>query len=168
MHNGTGDAGSVHWSNSARSRLYLSRVLTPDGDYKNTEDDPNARVLSRKKSNYTATGEEIKIRWEEGVFTHEHVEREEPGDPLSAAHKAERVFLHLLCWHELKGIAVSPNRSATYTPSLFARHPQSEGVSKLRFERAMAVLLEQDRVEVVEFGPPSRRRSKLVSGGMNS
>lgn len=68
MANGTGDGNSVHWSNSARSRLYLYRRTTSGADGEIVEDDPCARVLKVMKSNYSATGDEIGMRWEAGCF----------------------------------------------------------------------------------------------------
>ena len=56
---GRGDGGSTGWSNTVRSRLYLHR---PD-------DEPDdVRMLTRKKSNYAASGVEIKLRRAGGVF----------------------------------------------------------------------------------------------------
>jgi len=56
---GRGDGGSTGWNNTVRSRLYLHR---PD-------DEPDdVRVLTRKKSNYAASGVEIKLRRSGGVF----------------------------------------------------------------------------------------------------
>ena len=162
MSSGTGDGNSVHWSNSARSRLYLTRVLTNGGDNQPVEDDPAARVLKVMKANYAATGDEIRMRWEEGCFVHAQAERIEPGDEMGAAAKAERVFLHLLRWHDGRGIPVSAFKSPTYAPSMFVTHPQSEGLTKRRFEQAMTGLLDQRKIEVQEHGPPSKRRSRLV------
>jgi len=162
MNNGAGDGGTKAWSNSARSRLYLSRVVTKDNDNTSTEDDPNARVLTTMKANYGPTGGEIKMRWEEGVFIHDAAIRSELLEGLGAEGKAERVFLHLLWWHEKHKLNVSPNKSVTYAPSVFGRHPQSEGVSNKRFERAMFSLLDDKKIEVVEHGSPSKRTSKLV------
>jgi RecA-family ATPase len=45
---GTGESGSTAWSNSVRSRLYLSRPTAEKGE----PEDKDARVLSRQKSNY--------------------------------------------------------------------------------------------------------------------
>lgn len=61
---GDGSSGSTAWNNSARSRLYLHRVI----DDKGYEVDPNRRVLSRKKSNFAQLGASIDMYWENGVF----------------------------------------------------------------------------------------------------
>ena len=114
------------------------------------------------KANYSATGEEIKLRWEDGCFVHSEVERAEGGDPMFAAAKAERVFMHLLYLFERQGRYVSATPSSTYAPSLFARHDQREGVSKRRFEQAMDSLFQQRKIEVQEHGPPSTRRRHIA------
>ena len=57
---GTGSSGSTAWENSVRSRAYLARV----------EDSDELRVLSRKKSNYSAIGtdSDIQLIWDKGVM----------------------------------------------------------------------------------------------------
>jgi len=61
MRTGTGSSGSTGWSNSARSRLYLTR---PEGK----EADPDLRILKTMKINYGKVGNELKMKWHEGVF----------------------------------------------------------------------------------------------------
>lgn len=58
---GTGESGSTAWNNSVRSRLYLTR-----DDAGGTND----RVLTRKKSNYSAAGdgETIPLEWRDGAL----------------------------------------------------------------------------------------------------
>ena len=58
---GSGMSGSTAWENSVRSRSYLAR----------DEEVDDLRVLSRKKSNYSAidSQNDIKLIWENGVLT---------------------------------------------------------------------------------------------------
>lgn len=58
---GRGDGGSTAWSNAVRSRLYLQR---PEGGFEND------RVLTRKKSNYAASGDgtAVQLEWSNGVI----------------------------------------------------------------------------------------------------
>jgi hypothetical protein len=114
------------------------------------------------KANYAATGDEIKMRWEDGCFVHEQAERIEPGDTLGAAAKAERVFLHLLRVFERQGRHVSASPSNTFAPVLFAKHDQREGVSKQRFERAMNSLFDQGKIKIETHGPASRERRHIA------
>lgn len=58
---GSGESGSTAWNNAVRARLYLTR---PEDGL------PEQRVLTRKKSNYSASGDDVKIEliWQEGVL----------------------------------------------------------------------------------------------------
>jgi len=157
LNSGTGASGNTAWNNSVRSRLYLVR----EKDQAGLELDPDCRVLQTMKANHAATGGQIRLRWEAGRFRRIDVMQE--GDRLSRAMRAERVFMDLLRWHISKGIALSPSKSQTYAPAVFARHPQAEGVTSREFETAMNVLLDQNRIDIVEEGPPSRRRRRIVA-----
>lgn len=58
---GSGESGSTAWNNAVRARLYLTR---PEDGL------PEQRVLTRKKSNYSASGDDVKIDllWSDGVL----------------------------------------------------------------------------------------------------
>ena len=58
---GTGESGSTAWNNAVRARLYLTR---PEDGL------PEQRVLTRKKSNYSRSGDDVKIDllWSDGVL----------------------------------------------------------------------------------------------------
>ena len=60
MNSGTGMSGSSAWENSVRARAYFSRA----------EDADDVRYLSRKKSNYSQSGDSTNITlvWDEGVY----------------------------------------------------------------------------------------------------
>ena len=151
MQTGTGDGGSVHWSNSARSRLYLNRVVGSDGYEANT----NARLLQLMKSNYAASGQAINMRYRDGVFHADSLD--------DVTLKPERVFLQLLEQHEKANMNVSPNVGPTYGPIMFAKHVDADGVTRQHFEHAMQRLIEQRRIVIIEDGPPSKRRKRLAS-----
>jgi len=59
---GTGESGSTAWNNAVRSRLYLTKA--EDGL-------PEQRVLTRKKANYAASGDDVRLDliWKDGVLT---------------------------------------------------------------------------------------------------
>jgi RecA-family ATPase len=158
MTSGSGASGNTAWNNSVRSRLYLVRP----GDAKAQETDPDQRVLRTMKANYGPAGGEIQVRWQAGRFVRTDADHDGDFDLAARAHQADRVFLHLLRWHMMKGISVSPRPSSSYAPTVFARHPQSEGVSKQRLERSMCALLDRDSIRVEQVGPPSKRRYMLV------
>ena len=64
LNSGEGDGGSTGWSNAFRSRLYLRAPASDDGE----PQDPNARLLERRKANYAARNDEVRLRWRGGVI----------------------------------------------------------------------------------------------------
>lgn len=58
---GSGESGSTAWNNAVRARLYLTR---PDDGL------PEQRILTRKKSNYSSSGDDVKLDllWADGVL----------------------------------------------------------------------------------------------------
>lgn len=57
----TGTGGSTAWSNTVRQRWYLEK---PEEDGVS----PDIRIISQKKSNYSATKGKITLKWEDGIF----------------------------------------------------------------------------------------------------
>ena len=153
---GSGMSGSTAWSNSVRSRLYLTRPKDDD-----TED--NERVLRRMKANYAGIGDEIYLTWAHGVFTHQP---QKTGiDAAARRAKAKRVFPALLATLIKEGINVSPSpkAAATYAPTLFSKRPKDEREELLRddFQTAMRALLADGVIEVEEHGPATRGWKRL-------
>jgi RecA-family ATPase len=158
LNSGTGTSGSTAWNNSVRSRLYLERVVQ-DG----YEANPDARILRTMKANHARTGGEISVTWRDGVFV---ADAQETGlDRMAATAKAERVFLRLLGVLTAQGRRVNTGGGQTYAPSVFASHPEAEGVSKRAFRSAMEALLASGKITVAEDGPPSKRRQFLTLAG---
>jgi RecA-family ATPase len=157
MASGSGTSGSTAWSNSVRARLYLERIV----DEGNREIDPDLRVLRVKKSNYGPVGLELRLRWQNGAFV---LDGDAGGfDKLAAEAKAERVFLDLLAAFTAQGRDVSPKRSPSYAPSVFAKHPKNGDITAKGFADAMERLLAADRLRVEPIGPPSRQYKRLVT-----
>lgn len=154
LNSGNGTSGSTAWNNSVRSRLYLERVVQ-DG----YEANPDARVLSTKKANYGRTGGEISMTWKDGIFV---PDAQETGlDRMAANAKAERVFLKLLRLFNEMDRHVSPSRSASYAPTVFAKHPEAEGVGKRALSTAMETLLSSGAVIIAEHGRGASTRKHL-------
>lgn len=157
MSSGSGLSGSTAWNNSVRSRLYFERVKGDDG----SEPDPDARVLRLLKANYGQTGSEIRVRWQAGVFVSTEG-RASSFSAMAAKDRADQVFLELLDAHEAERRPVSHTPSVTYAPAVFARDPRAGGISKAAFTSAMNRLFATKTIQVVEYGPPSRRYRKLA------
>ena len=159
LSSGSGTSGSTAWSNSVRARLYLETIKGDDG----RELDAARRVLRVKKANYAPSGTELLLRWSEGCFILEGAGGASAGgDRLTAQAREERIFFDLVASFNAQGRDVSPNRSNTYAPTVFAKHPDAEGLRKDRLEDAMNRLLKEGRIKVQTSGPPSRQRSRLV------
>ncbi|WP_292449773.1 AAA family ATPase [Mesorhizobium sp.] len=154
MQSGTGSSGSTAWNNSVRSRLYLTR---PEGK---DDVDPDARVLTTKKINYGKVGNEIRMRWQDGVFVLDD------GKPTTASgllnKRADEAFRSLLSAVNKTGQRVASTRGVNYAPAVLAARPDAEGVTKKQFEAAMQRLLADGIVKVVWEGPPSKQRQRLI------
>jgi RecA-family ATPase len=153
LSSGSGDGGSTAWNNSMRSRLYLSSPEAEDGK----PPDENARILSRKKANYAARNETIKLVWNEGVFV---VDR--PDAELFRP-APDAVFMELLDAMTAEGRPVSHKPKANnYAPRAFAYRPDRRGYRERDFERAMERLFATKRIRAHEEGPPSRRVAWII------
>jgi RecA-family ATPase len=153
---GTGTSGSTAWNNSMRSRLYLKRAATREGD----EPDPDLRELETMKANYAATGGRVRVRWSNGVFVTE-------GGPsslerLARNQRVDETFLSLLGRFIEQGQDIGPSPGANYAPAVMARHPDATGFRKGELVEAQQRLLDGSKVRIIESGPASRRRKCLV------
>ena len=150
MLHGTGDSGSVGWSNSARARLYLRRADDAATD---------ERTLSTKKANYGAVGDELTVRYRKGVFVRTGYGKSQ-GETLQA--KARRVFYKLLERRLANGLTTNAYGGNAYAPKVFPVSEDCEGLKKKDFERAMHELLERGCIAIEETGPPSKRVTRLA------
>lgn len=156
MSSGSGTSGSTGWSNNVRSRLYFMHSSEKD-EATGEVLDPDARVLSLKKSNYGPPGFSIKLRWSKGVFVVDE-------QASSRAIFDEVIFLQLLDAYSAEERQVSPHRSVNYAPTLFSRDPRAQKTTKKAFEVAMTNMIDRGEIVVEPFGPPSHRRHRIVRG----
>lgn len=152
MQSGRGYAGSTHWNNSVRSRLYFKRAETSNGEVP----DADLRVLEMPKNNRARAGTELFLRWKDGRFVPENA-NEQSLENLQKAIAVEELFLKLLSQFGEQSRKASPNRGHTYAPKLFSEHPSGKGISLKAFAQAQQILLDAGKVKIVEGGPPSRR-----------
>lgn len=145
--NKSGDdySGSTAWRNAVRSQINLARL---DGDAGNL--DPDARVLSVSKANYSRLGEELRFRWHHGAFV-----RDEDLPPDAAKELAEtiraagdnEVFLRCLRARNEQERPVSESPSSrTYAPRIFAKMAEAKGLTEARLEAALERLFRADRI----------------------
>jgi RecA-family ATPase len=155
MMTGRGTSGSTAWNNSVRSRLYLQADAN----------DPNRRLLKLMKSNYAAIGEEIALRWQNGVFV-----LDQGGDSgaMALANRAvDHVFMALFAKLKAQGQTLSPNTGKAYAPNKISQHPDGKGYTSRVMAEAMQRLLDAGALKIVTTGPDSRRRTTLEFGSSN-
>lgn len=153
---GRGDFGSVGWSNTARARSSLEPPKETDGKQR--------RQWTLLKANGTATGLSLDWVWDEGLgYWRCEYQAPKADDQIGRADKDENLFLHLFNWHNSQSINVSAlPKAPNYAPMIFAQHPKCERCSQKKFTAAMLALIDKGVIKNVEFGPPSKRRAKLV------
>ncbi len=151
------DGGSTGWNGGARSRWAL---VTPREEGEPV--DETARVLTKRKANYSTRGDEIRLRFRDGVL-----ERDGGlGIGIVAGlerRNCEAVFLDLLDKLPPTGLRVSAARNAgNYAPRKFADDPGRQGFTRRDFERAMGTLFSTGAIKVVPYGKPSDRTEHVV------
>ena len=154
---GTGEAGSAQWDAAFRARTYLQ----PD------KDERDVRRLVRKKSNFSAKDEEIKIRWEKGVFVRADANPAKPAYEVMAQRaKAERVFLSQLDQYTSLNWDVSASKnSPNYAPRRFAADAdRNDGCTLEEFEKAMTVLMFDKHAIYISNNGRSKRLERVVTG----
>jgi RecA-family ATPase len=160
------DSGSTGWSNSSRSRWALTRPEVGEGETV----DPDARILTRRKANYSSIGDEINLRWQNGLLVPQT--QMAGGMVYTAASKRneiEATFLVLLERAVDDGRPLSPSKSASnYAAELFSKMPDRRGFTKREFGYALETLLEQKRIKIVPYGAPSRGLTKIVPANFDA
>jgi RecA-family ATPase len=159
MASGTGLSGSTAWHGAFRFRQYLTSVKPTDGE----QPDNDLRELQFKKNQYGPLGENVVLRWRDGLFL------PEPGmsslDKLAREAKADEIFLDLLKRLSAEGRNISHNaNSKTYGPTVFVKEAEAKKIrlSKAELEAAMRRLFAASKIRVDTYGPPSKSYSRLI------
>ena len=157
---GSGDGGSTAWSNSVRSRLYLFR----DGGEDGNPVDPDKRTLSRLKANYAQTGERVTLRWADGAFESDGPAFDADGPvSLDRVDACNRAFLSGLAELAQGNFRCNIHKGqANFAPKAIRDMSNAgRGYEIGELDAAMKRLMRDGRIESVEEGPASRRRSFL-------
>ena len=159
MNSGSGISGSTQWHNAVRGRMYLKGIKPDDGD---EQPDSDLRVLEFKKNQYGPVTSTITLRWKDGMFLPDS--SGSSLDNLARDARAEEVFIALMHRFNAENRPVSPNRSSTYAPVIFAGQPEAKdaGLTKKHLEEAMERLFQRKKIRHVTWGPPSKPRSSIV------
>jgi RecA-family ATPase len=124
--------------------------------------DPNARILQRKKANYAARNDEIRLRWRDGVM-----EPETPAEPGRTAFgrvDSADLFMSLLDEFAAANRRVSDNsRSGNYAPRAFGKLPREQRYDyrEADFRNAMEKLFRKQVIENVSYGRTSDMRLRI-------
>jgi RecA-family ATPase len=158
---GTGISGTTQWHNAVRSRLYLKRATTAEGE----EPDPNLREFEVMKQNYGPVGERVRLRWstEHGVFVPEQ-SAEGSLERMAKDQHTDDAFLVMLKRFTEQGQKVSHVSGTNYAPAKFAQHPDAKGITSHAFAKSMQRLLDNRKIRIEEGGRPSRPSHRLVAG----
>lgn len=149
---GSGESGSTAWNNAVRARLYLTR---PEDGL------PEQRVLTRKKSNYSASGDDVKIDlvWQSGVL-----KPLTTGDTRLQVKSVENQIIHLVRSAWEIGQPYKGNKG-------YARYLDAEMVAAFAGRAEMGVIVtalknlkERETIEIVRTGD---RRGYRVSVDQN-
>lgn len=139
-------SGSTAWENQVRSRLFLSLDKVDGGEVV----DPDARVLTNSKPNYSRRGQELRFRWHEWAFVVEAELGTDERAGLAATAQAASdnlIFLECLDLRNRQRRAVSEKRSPTFAPTEFAKMAESRRIGKARLEAAMDRLFRTGEIE---------------------
>lgn len=143
-------SGSTAWENQVRSRLYLSR---PDpADIANNQ---NKRTLTRSKSNYAATGEELAMQWHEWAFLSPDDDRCKWHEDVEAVRRADNENeIFIACLEETnrqrRPVSHSPH-AQNYAPKAFAKMPSAKGLKSDAFARSLERLMHLGDIEIAEL-----------------
>lgn len=143
------DGGSTAWSNSARSRWSLVRSKGSEDELRDT----NERILTRRKANYASIGDNIRLKWANGVLVPAHSD----GGIIGTINReaAEETFLALLSEIQKQGRHVSESKNAgNFAPKVLSKSPNRQGHNQKDFERAMESLFVQKKIVIAPYGRP--------------
>ena len=157
---GAGYSGSTAWSGAVRAHLFLTKPDQREGQEPSKE-----RILTTRKSNYGASGDEIaRLIWQEGAYVRVN-------DPLGDAPQMDRaaqndsLFLLLLDKLTAQNRQVSDSQSAAnFAPKVMADMPDAARVTKGDLKQAMLRLFNKGAITNEGYGPPSKRARRLIRG----
>lgn len=150
---GTGGGGSTAWSNAVRQRIYLER------DKAGEDHNSNVRILSRKKANYAATGDEIRLVWEKDVF------KVEAGESDIATRIRKNACANA-CIDTMRKLAAQNinlsaiRNSANYATKIIAQKLHKQ-YSIAEIDKAISHLLDRGKIANALYGRPSRQSYRL-------
>lgn len=159
INSGSGLSGSTAWHGAFRFRQYLKGVKPADGE----QPDNDLRELEFKKNQYGPRGENIVLRYQNGLFLPEG--SLSSLDKLAREVKTDEIFLDLLRRFDGQGRNVSHKKNApTYAPSLFAKEDDAKKlrIKKADFEAGMSRLFNTSKIHVEAYRQHSRDFERIA------
>jgi RecA-family ATPase len=159
INSGTGLSGSTAWHGAFRFRQYLKGMKAENGE----QPDNDLRQLEFKKNQYGPLGETMILRYQHGLFLPEAGVSDL--DKASRTAKAEDVFMELLRRFSGQKRNVSDKSTApNYAPTAFAKEDEAKKyrLKKPELEQAMRSLFKANKIDIHEYGRPSRPSYNLV------
>lgn len=138
---GAGTGGSTAWSNTARSRMYLTR----------SKDNVDGRVLELMKSNYAGVGKQIHVHWHQGAFVPD-VEIEPDPDRMRMACRVAEEHIAALSGTG-RDLNMSPKSPTRFAPAYLEKVAEEQeldfegdALTRADFDLAIDLLLRTGRV----------------------
>jgi RecA-family ATPase len=160
INSGSGLSGSTAWHGAFRFRQYLKSAKASDGE----QPESDLRELEFKKNQYGPLGENMVLRYQRGLFLPEAGVSDL--DKVTRSAKADDVFMELLRRFsgQTRNLSEKPN-APNYAPTAFAREDEAKKyrLKKAELEQAMRSLFKAGKIEMEQYGKPSRHLFKLIA-----
>ena len=150
---GTGISGSTAWNNSVRARIYLTKPKDDAEEYGEKEE-TNERILKVMKNNYGPSGNQIRLRWEHGIYAPVNRGGSDMVDRIALDNAVLSEIANLMA----DGVKVlaAENSPRAYL-KLLRNLPAFKRSEAGEIRAAKDRLLAKDRIVRVEIGPASKR-----------
>lgn len=159
MQSGSGYSGSTAWRATVRAHMYLKR---PKGyDDESDEADPDVRILKTMKSNWGPGSGILKMRWDNGVFVPIAPDKA-PVSGMMGRLEIDRAILEAARWVLKQGDRIAAGtQHQRCLVSQVMRLPSMRAYTRKDLIAAQERLTEDEKLVIVQVGPPSRRYSLI-------
>jgi RecA-family ATPase len=161
INSGSGISGSTAWHGAFRFRQYLRGVQPAEGE----QPDRDIRELEFKKNQYGPLGENVVLRYQDGMFLPEA--GTSSLDKIAKEAKADDVFLTILGRFASANRNVGEKVGPSYAPAFFSREEEAvrAKVNRKELEAAMRRLFKAGKIWNEPYGRPSRPFYRIAAKG---
>jgi len=135
-------SGSTAWENAVRMRWYLDDKLPDKAPDSESPPDPDYRVLSKRKTNYTRL-DYVEFRFDKGTLLPITPETTEPG-LMSSLHRQKALRVVVQAAQRLTEMGIHMTESTAspqYLPKLSLQYKLNEGLSKTELAEALRAVM---------------------------